>query len=410
MSTTPDAAARFLDELETSRWAGGIRQGSSAEIFDAGRDGLRFFAAFGPLYARHRGETFDFDRDIRARYDEQREIAFGKLRADAEQLRALSAAMSETSLDFRDAAAPLFGSWEGEAADRARGQVAGMVDSAGSAWARLATLADTIETAVEAAERVTVDKAKAIHALALERIGGLAADEVRLLVDCAEGCTDPQLAELAGLCDLDISPAVCRASPDLLEKVADDVRGWLDHAFVPVYEARLHVFDTACKAAASNLTGTWEELRATLETVAAQPLDLASAMATPTAAPAATEPGSPKAEPQDDDTMSPQAAGPRGVGPAALPVTAPAAGTGGGAVFFGGPPLVGGSAVGGGDREYKRRVPLAGVEFSDPEPPGETDLANYNEDAEPDLDIPEAASTDVRSAVEEILGTEEDLW
>jgi len=351
--------------------------------------------------------TFDFDRDIRARYDEQREIAFGRLRADAEQLRALSAAMSETSLDFRDAAAPLFGSWEGEAADRAHGQVAGIVNSADSAWARLSALGDTIDAAVNAAERVVVDMAKAVQELALERVDGRNAESIRLLVDFATDCT-----------------------------AMSDARNWLDDVFVPVYEARAHAFDDACTAAASNLTAAWDELRTMLETIAGQPLDLSPSVETPTAAPkspsapadsstvdqaesvSGREPApdtSHEGQRVDADTMTPQAAGPNPVGPAALPVAAPAAAGGGGNVFVGGAPFAGGPAVlGGGDREHRRRVPLTGATFGDLEESatadrsvigGAFDGTDYNEDTQR-----EREAEDRRPATEAPIDEEDDLW
>ncbi|HEY0447803.1 hypothetical protein, partial [Actinophytocola sp.] len=271
MTTSNADAARFIGELESSLWVEDrTGQGSSAAIFDAGREGLDFFADFGPLYARYRGGAFDLDRDIVARYDRQREIAFGKLHADAERLRALCAAMSENSLDFRDAAAPVFGSWQGSAADAAKEHLDGMLHSAGSTWSRLATLASTIDTAADAAERIAVDKARAVRALALSHVGGLAAGEVALLVTAAtagDSLTDAQLLDLASLCDLEISPAACRTDRDLLNQVGTDVRGWLDHAFVPVYETRAEAFEAACAAAESDLAGTWDTLRSALAAV-----------------------------------------------------------------------------------------------------------------------------------------------
>lgn len=269
-------AREYLAELE-ARLAidGSTGEPTSQRIFDAGRLGLEFFRAFGPSYARLRDKTFNFESDILGRYNAQREIAFGKLRADAERFAQLCSAMTETDLDYRNSASSLFDYWHGDAAEAAKARVTGFLTSAGSVWARINAFGDTLAAACRAAERIAFDKAKAVLGLAADTVGGLTAEDVEPLVEIAAlangvSLTNDQLADAAELAEVTIAPATCRANRDVLNMVLDSAQDWLDQAFAPYYEARLAVFEAACDSAQANLDLVWASVEVALGELAAR--------------------------------------------------------------------------------------------------------------------------------------------
>lgn len=393
------AAAQYLADLDARVQVGGrTRETSSAPVFDAGRAGLDFFRAFGPVHARYRDERFDYAHDIAEKYDGQREIGFARLHADADRLRELHATMAETTVDFRNAASPLFGAWRGKAAEEAHDRLHELVSTAGGTWSGIVALADTIDLATTAAERIVVAKARFVRDLAADDVGGLSATEVDLVVSVAGERgkpTDQSLTALANLCGIRANPKVCRTNADLLRMIAHDVRGWLDHVFVPFYEARRDAFDAACSHASADLAAAWELLREALTRTASEhgspTVALTGSMATavkspPTAAPAepsrtATDAASAAANvqpsagphdktPDDSDQLEPGVVtgsdetemmgmvgptGPASAVPGPAPPSAAQVQTGYGGYY----PLTG-FPPDGGDRERRRSLPLTG--------------------------------------------------
>lgn len=415
-------AEEYLTELAARiEINGNTGEPSSGRIFDAGRPGLDFFRRFGPSYAALRGRPFDFDSEILAPYDDQREIAFGKFRADAERVGQLSSTMTETDLDYRNSADSIFAYWHGTAADNAKDRMDGFLSSAGSAWAQLNGFAETLLAACDCAERIVFDKAKAVFELAADTVGGLTVTNVAKLVACAavrdaEDLTDGQLTDLAELCSVDIVPAVCRANPDVLNLVLRSARTWLDGAFAPFYEARLAVFDAACAHAEADLDLVWGSLKTALGELTAD--RFATVTATPQQA---VHAGGISATLNPGPTVEPQSAAdnslPDGAKSAAdpndqsmtlsgmsseLPAFAPSIATPPPQTvatnYYGGTPYYGSyGQLGGGDTEHKRKVPLKGTPIVDDDHTvptgariigGDDDPNVYQENNDPQQNIP----------------------
>jgi uncharacterized protein YukE len=251
---------------------GRVGEPSSQRMFDAGRPGLDFFREFGPVYARYRGVRFDVRADIESRYDGQREIAFGKLRADADRLTAACAEMSEVGIDFRNSVNSIFAHWQGTAAEAAHGQLSSFQSGAAGVWTRLRAFADALTVACDTAERIAFDRANAVLRLAAEQVGGRTAKEIEVLVDCAGvgeagRLTDRQITDLAALCDIDVTPALCRTNPDVLAMAIDAAGDWLDTTFVPFYELRMDAFEMVCACGDADLDLVWRGLSGVMDSV-----------------------------------------------------------------------------------------------------------------------------------------------
>lgn len=236
---------------------------SSGAILDAAADGLAFFRTFGPLYAAHTGTRFDYPARIAAPFDRGREVAFGKLRVDAETLATLGNALGEHDVDLRNDANSVLGCWQGPAADGARDQLAQFLHRTESAWQQLTGFAAVLRAVCAAAERIVLTKARTVHRLAAGTVGGLTAPQVRLLLDTGK----PRPAALAQLCAIAPGSLHCTENPNVMTMVRRDARNWLDTVFVPFYRARLAAFDAACARADDDLTHAWRLLDDALSTV-----------------------------------------------------------------------------------------------------------------------------------------------
>ncbi|TCP46830.1 hypothetical protein EV191_113107 [Tamaricihabitans halophyticus] len=262
------SAEQQLTELETRLFSeGSTGAGSAATIMDLAEDGLRFFARFGPLYARHTGTPFDYQHGIAEPAAKYREIAFDKLRTDAETLRAARTELGEAGTEVAHTAEDLFGVWHGAAANQAAHRLAGLMSANTDAGARIDQLTSTIEAVVNTAEQAIIRNARTVRALALEDIAGLSADQVATLVDRASSDappTDAELIELAKLAGLQINPRACRTDPELVGQLDADIQDWLSNVFAPIFEARLDAFHAASDATEQQLRNTWDELRTAL--------------------------------------------------------------------------------------------------------------------------------------------------
>ena len=148
---------------------GSAGEPSSTPILEAGAVGLEFFRRHGPEHARrHRGE-FDFDTEIGARYDTQRDIPLAELRADAESLESLCSDMLDARQD----------PWRR------------------AVWQRVGGFADTLRVACDAVERIVFDKADVVHRLAGDLEYDESGYEARLAVfDAACRHADADVADV----------------------------------------------------------------------------------------------------------------------------------------------------------------------------------------------------------------------
>lgn len=432
-------------------------ENTSTPVLNAGRPGLEFFASFAPAYAKITGTDHDYQLDIVRRYNEQGELNFARLRADAERYAEIQNRVADTLNGVRNSGSAVFESWSGTGAESASAHFGDFLQRGRQTLDQFTLLAETITVAVDTADRICFEKASAVKSLSADRIGPCDRSDVDFLVDfgarCASGdFDDDELNRVADLVGVDVVPALCRATPQVFEKVAEDVNGWLTGVFVPFYEARLAKFDAACTAAEDILSASWAGLRTALSDVRADhftaptathatavPTQAATASSQTSAAeatPTDVSAGHPaavttpaevtaaKPDDQHDETtgkaelMAPAAAiGPVSVAPpppvVAPPAAAAAAGYGGYG-FFGGVPFA--ATPGGGDRERTRSLPLAGehvfVEGDSSRSDdtalvigGEHDTSLYNEE-----DVAESERQAEKDTDATAFDDEEDLW
>lgn len=326
---SPLAAARErLADLRTRLDLDGTTgESSSGPIFDLGMPGLRFFQEFGPSYAKLTGKPFDFEPDIGARYNAQREIAFAKVRADAERFSRLFSEMTDTDLDFRNSAGSLFDHWKGSTADAARARMTTFLTSADSVWGRIERFAGTLTDAVRQAERIALDKATAVLDVATTTIEDWTAKDVALLVDVATATgpgalADTQIVDAGELLGITVVAQACRTNPGMFQAMRDGAGERLDRAFVPAYEARLTAFGTACAAAQTRLDETWKTVERALGELTTHAGDTFTAPARHTSAASARTASVPSSSPVRSASAAPAPPAPTSPAPSpSVPVS-----------------------------------------------------------------------------------------
>jgi hypothetical protein len=264
----------------------------SREIFDAGSHGLRFFESFTPVYNKcaraglSSGSTVDYKRDIVAPYDEQREVAFAKLYAEADRLdhahTELLACVDRLGA-HHDQAREV---WRSAAAEVGTDRHTDIATGAKTLADRVGTLVDALTEAVTALERACHTKAAGTEALFADQVGGLSADQLDQLVSVAAGpASDADLHQAAHHCGIEVDPAFLAGLPtEHKDALRADIRNWLSTAFIAVYQARRAAFDRLIAEAREQIANAWKGLD-----IALGPLDPGST--SPSADPAtATHP------------------------------------------------------------------------------------------------------------------------
>lgn len=204
----------------------------SDELLADGEVGLRFFDAFGPLYAEYTAQPFDVERDVRAPYRRLAGIDFASLRGDAEAFQAAGLDLSDQVAALRASFAGLASHWRGDAASEAAGHVIGVLDVGGGLADDTAALgracghlADALEETIRSCARATLG----LHA-----------------TTCATG--SPVFVET-------LVDATRRTGP-----LQDIARRILDEDFVPTFEHRLRVFrDEIVTGYGDDVRALWSE-------------------------------------------------------------------------------------------------------------------------------------------------------
>jgi len=218
----PDGRWEIVEFEDTSNVAaaravlvepGGTASGSD-ELLANGEVGLRFFDAFGPLYAEYTAQPFDVERDVHAPYRLLAGIDFASLRGDAEAFQAIGLDLADQVGVLRASFTGLASHWRGDAASEAAEHVNEVLDVGGGLAEDTAALgracghlADALEEVIRSCARATLE----LHA-----------------TTCATG-----------------SPAFVETLVDASRRTGparDVARRILDEDFVPTFEHRLRVF------------------------------------------------------------------------------------------------------------------------------------------------------------------------
>jgi hypothetical protein len=136
-------------------------------------------------------------------------------------------------------------------------------------WGRIERYSATLTQAVRDAERIVLDKAKAVLDLAATKVDDLSASDVSLLTAIATAAsasnlTDAELGAIGEVLDLTIIPEAYRGNPVLFNSLRSGASDRLDRGFVPAYETRHAAFDAACTSAKTQLDTTWNTVETAL--------------------------------------------------------------------------------------------------------------------------------------------------
>ncbi|MCG8921139.1 hypothetical protein [Lentzea sp. CC55] len=169
---------------------------NSNTLLDAGAPGLRFFEKFIPVYAKaapacgHQGAAPNLQGDIYRKYDEVRDIDFAKFREDAHKLTENVKKAQEHDNQL-GAAWNGLGSWEGSAADAARGYHDKFASTAKTFVQQAGTGPGAITGGVTNMQKHVKEFAQQIHDQYSETCGGLTVEKAEEAIRHANGDVFP---------------------------------------------------------------------------------------------------------------------------------------------------------------------------------------------------------------------------
>ncbi|KOV80618.1 WXG100 family type VII secretion target [Nocardia sp. NRRL S-836] len=165
---------------------------NSNTLLDAGAPGLRFFEKFIPVYQKaapacgHQGAAPNLEGDIYRNYDWVRDIDFAKFREDANKLTETTKKLQEHDNTLGSAWNGL-GSWEGKAAEAARGYHDKFAGTAKTFIQQTGQAPGAITAGVTNMQKHVKDFAQQIHDQYSEKCGGLTIEEAETAIRHANG-------------------------------------------------------------------------------------------------------------------------------------------------------------------------------------------------------------------------------
>ncbi|MEU7479358.1 hypothetical protein AB0A63_25450 [Lentzea sp. NPDC042327] len=165
---------------------------SSNTLLDAGAPGLRFFEKFIPVYQKaapacgHQGAAPNLEGDIYRRYDEVRDIEFAKFREDSVKLQEAVGKL-QTHDNALGSAWNGLGSWEGQAAEAARGYHDKFAGSSKTLVQQTGQAPGAITAGVTNMQKHVKEFAQQIHDQYSEKCGGLTVEEAETAIRHANG-------------------------------------------------------------------------------------------------------------------------------------------------------------------------------------------------------------------------------
>jgi hypothetical protein len=165
---------------------------SSNTLLDAGAPGLRFFEKFIPVYAKaapacgHQGAAPNLQNDIYRNYDEVRDIDFAKFREDVHKLGENVRKLQNHDNTLGSAWNGL-GSWEGPAAEAARGYHDKFATTSKTFVGQMGAAPGAITGGVTNIQKHVKEFAQQIHDQYSEKCGGLTVEEAEKAIRHANG-------------------------------------------------------------------------------------------------------------------------------------------------------------------------------------------------------------------------------
>ena len=251
-----------LEDMKRKAEGGGAGVGNSNELLDQGEPALAFFGRFLPIYKDTRSDlkvnpSGDMNEAfIRRRYDEQRDIAFSKFAADADELRQTAGKQRDHTKAMADKLTGLWHGWSGSASQASQKSF-GDLDGAASKVAD--ALDDTAKITTDTTHnvaRVVRDKANAVlNAFPnVDTMAGKTSEQIRNIVDVVNGNND----KAKEVCSYFGVETDCGDPPqDLVNK---QLNPWVQDQFCRPFEEMFRNFIRICDDAKKGVDDAWKVL------------------------------------------------------------------------------------------------------------------------------------------------------
>ncbi|WP_410656565.1 hypothetical protein [Amycolatopsis sp. lyj-112] len=247
---------------------------NSNEILNPGLAAFKVYENFHPLYVQAvhlvGGGAVVSLEELRRLYHEQDNIPFDLFKASADELMAVSTAISGSAGDVSGKLKSSLGSWEGIAAEQAQTYQKAYAD-------KTALVADAFKAASEGLLRVNgslgrfcQDKVGWLQRWFTETVGEATVHHIAGLIRLAKGEGGPADIMLA-IPILGFSTDEFIFSEEARNEIQKQAKSWLKEAFVPWFAEHIGNFQLVCQNTRDAINGAWKAYSDSLGQVAENP-------------------------------------------------------------------------------------------------------------------------------------------
>ncbi|GDY29306.1 WXG100 family type VII secretion target [Gandjariella thermophila] len=269
-----------LEDARNRAAGGGTGVGTSDELLDAGKPGLRYFDRFLPLYGKlpdtvrknpPQGVTMTADF-LHQRYDEHRGINFTHFTTDADEMASCAGTERGEHQEMANKLSTLWNHWTGPASRSSQEYFAGFarhvekITQALDDTAQISKLAmHNIADAVRGKAQWLLDNDRNS-----DTYDGKSPGQIDVIIKCAAGtASDDELKQACGYVGVEVDDGACHKST-YQSKVTHAATAWLNR-FAADMEGRVGAFIKTCDSTKSRVDDAFKSLTDQLGKITGDP-------------------------------------------------------------------------------------------------------------------------------------------
>ncbi|MBB4686418.1 WXG100 family type VII secretion target [Amycolatopsis jiangsuensis] len=245
--------------------------GTSDEILDLGKAGMRTFDVFVPLFNRAVAVVGTYQAankdDLYRLYDEQRKIPFTKFSAGADEFTALAGAVTTSSTNVTGELSSTLVDWQGSAADQARSYQKNYTADAKTVSDAATHAAEAVKSACGSIGKACRDKAGWVIKYRVDSLGPVTAQDLDRIIRIAElrgNASQDDFKHCAKFLDQEsqdlMDDDVCDLNDETVTHIADQCTQYCRDNFGKFFDGYIRDFKTMCTNTHTAVDGAWKAL------------------------------------------------------------------------------------------------------------------------------------------------------
>ncbi|RJQ76965.1 hypothetical protein [Amycolatopsis panacis] len=266
-----DDAKSKLDDQGSRASKTDAGAGSSDEILDLGKAGMRTFDVFVPLFNRAVAVVGTYQPankdDLYKLYDEQRKIPFTKFSAGADEFTALATAVRNASANVTGELQTDLANWEGSAAEQAKSYQKNYTEDAKAVSDAATHAAEAVRSACGSIGKACRDKANWVIKYRVDALGPVTAQDLDRIIRIAElrgNASQDDFKHCGKFLDQQSQDLIndddCDLNDETVNHIADQCTQYCRDNFGKFFDGYLRDFKTMCTNTHTAVDGAWKAL------------------------------------------------------------------------------------------------------------------------------------------------------